>query len=276
METHEIYEKHLCMTDLCVERCETTDCRRVEVPSARQDTRFLYLYAGEATVQSAQCRLHVGTGDVLYLPESSGEHLFWSGTDGISYIALRIVSKRIDMANNDRYTVQRVGELSTPSTGEIFYRIYTLFCDCDKSPEQARIDRVRAIGLYYAFYADVLPHLITAPSVRYNAILRDAVDYIDSHLSSDFDMDTLAQAACVSSSHLYHLFRDGLGMTPVQYRNEQRIACAARDLRATEESIEQIAVKNGFHSAIYFHRIFHAATGMTPGEYRAATRHESE
>lgn len=272
METHEIYEKHLCMTDLRVERYETSERHRVELPSEREDTRFLYLYAGEATVQSAQTRLHVGTGDVLYLPENSGEHLFWNGTDGISYIALRIVSKRIDMANNDRYTVQRVGELSVPATGTLFSRIYTLFCDRGKSPEQARIDRVRAIGLYYAFYADALPHLITAPPVLYSTLLRDAVAYIDSHLAMDFDMETLSQAVCVSPSHLYHLFRAALGTTPVRYRNERRIACAAWDLRATEDSVEKIAARNGFHSAIYFHRVFRAATGMTPGEYREATQ----
>lgn len=271
METHESYEKHLCMTDLCVERYETTDCRRVEAPVESQDARFLFIYKGEAVLQSPRFRLCAAAGELLYLPEDSGDcHIFWSGTAGISYIALRIVSKHIDMANNDRYAVQRVDMLSLPKTGALFRTIFTFFQQADKSPEQRRIDRVRAIGMYYAFYADALPCLSAAPSVQYSAILLDAVAYIDSHLTADFDMDTLAQAVCVSPSHLYHLFRDELGTTPVRYRNERRIERAARELRAAEESIEKIAERNGFHSAIYFHRMFKAATGMTPGEYREA------
>lgn len=273
MEMHEIYEKHLCMTDLRVERFETTDHRRVEVPQERQEARFLYVFKGEAILQSPQHRLCAAAGDVLYLPEDSGDcHIFWSGTTGIAYIALRIVSKRFDMVNTERYIVQRVGALSTTAVGDTFSAIHTLFCPNGKSAEQCRIDRVRAIGLYYAFYADVLPHLITAPPVQYSAILRDAVAYIDNHLASNFDMDTLSQAVCISSSHLHHLFRAGLGTTPIQYRNERRIASAAWDLRNTEESIAVIAAKNGFHSAIYFHRIFRTATGMTPREYREETQ----
>lgn len=273
MEIRERFEKRLCMTELQVERYETTEVRRVELPEERMDARFLYIFSGEAVFQSPHLHLSAGTGDLVYLPESIGEggcHIFWNGASGISYIALRIVSKRIDMANNDRYTVQRVAELSVPETGETFRTIFCLFQTENKSPEKLRIDRVRAIGLYYAFYADVLPCLTAAPPVQYNESLLDAVAYIDTHLSEDFDMELLAQSVCVSTSHLYHLFRDELGISPVQYRNERRIERAAQDLRFREESIEKIAVKNGFHSAIYFHRMFKAATGLTPGEYREA------
>lgn len=274
MEAHEIYEKHLCMTELRVERYETTENRRVEVPSARQDARFLYIYKGEAILQSPRFRLCAARGELLYLPEDSGDcHIFWSGTDGIAYIALRIVSKHIDMANNDRYAVQRVEKLSTPETGALFQSIFALFQSADKTPAQWRIDRVRAIGMYYAFYADALPCLSAPSTVSYNTVLRDAVSYIEAHLAADFDMDVLAQAVCVSPSHLFHLFRDELGTTPVRYRNERRIEQAARDLRAADESVDKIALRNGFHSAVYFHRIFKAATGMTPGEYREATRY---
>lgn len=276
METHESYEKHLCMTDMRVERYETTENRRVGVPVESQDARFLYIYKGDAILQSPRFRLCAAAGELLYLPEDSGDcHIFWNGTEGISYIALWIVSKHIDMANNDRYAVQRVDTLSVPETGTLFQTIFTLFRQADKSPEQWRIDRVRAIGMYYSFYADALPCLSAAAPVQYNPSLREAVAYIEAHLAVDFDMDTLAQAVCVSTSHLYHLFRDELGTTPVRYRNERRIERAARELRTTDESIDKIAVRNGFHSTVYFHRTFKAATGMTPGEYREATTTQS-
>ena len=45
---------------------------------------------------------------------------------------------------------------------------------------------------------------------------------------------------------------------------------AAVDLRTTDDSIDDIAARYGFHSAAYFRETFKACVGMTPSEYRAA------
>ena len=88
-------------------------------------------------------------------------------------------------------------------------------------------------------------------------------------------MGTLAAAACISESRLFHLFREELGTTPVKFRNEIRAERAAQALRSGTASIDEIAMTHGFHSTVYFRETFKRVTGMTPSEYRTMARSSS-
>ena len=47
-----------------------------------------------------------------------------------------------------------------------------------------------------------------------------------------------------------------------------RIQSAMNDLLGSTDTIEVIAVKNGFANGNYFAKVFRRYTKMTPGEYR--------
>lgn len=53
--------------------------------------------------------------------------------------------------------------------------------------------------------------------------------------------------------------------TPVDYLNRQRIEEACLQLAATDDSITEIAYRNGFNDLSYFIRTFKKYKGMTPG-----------
>lgn len=261
-----MYDKKLCMTELQVEHTAFSRLTYFESVEGRVTSMFLFILHGAVTLTTMGQRLTADAGSLLYIPEGQRYHAVWQGEPDIEYYALHIVSRTFDLTNTDRYAIQRVDALSTPETAAVFRSIYGLFATGE------RIAKVRAIGMYYHFYADVLPHLRAVTPVTYNAALLAAIAYIEQNYAADFDVDAVAAAACISPSRLYHLFKSELGTTPVRFRNEVRIERAAAALRAEGCAMDDIAVAHGFHSTVYFRETFKQITGMTPSEYRTMAK----
>lgn len=95
----------------------------------------------------------------------------------------------------------------------------------------------------------------------------DVIQYIHHHLEDDLSVDTLAQYACLSSSRLAHLFRDEVGIPPLQYLDLQRVEKAKQLLVRTHLPIGQVAGSVGM-DPIYFSQRFKLHTGMSPRDYR--------
>ena len=117
-------------------------------------------------------------------------------------------------------------------------RIFELFATGN------RIDRIKALGIYYDFYAQVLPLLKTAEAIRPSAAILKSIEYLEGHYAENFSMGQMAAACHISESRLYHLFRKELKATPIQLRNEIRIEKTAKALEYNLQ-IEEIAYQKG-------------------------------
>jgi len=96
----------------------------------------------------------------------------------------------------------------------------------------------------------------------------DIINYMTQNLSKDFSIDTLASHVCLSPSRLGHLFRDELGMTITQWRDDQRISRAKQLLVTTNYSINHIGRLIGYSDPLYFSRVFKRKAGVSPKIYR--------
>ncbi|MBQ3127258.1 MAG: helix-turn-helix domain-containing protein [Clostridia bacterium] len=253
-----IYTKTLCMSELRVGRLRMAQTHYFDTSRGSDYTSFVFARRGAVSIHTLDRTLDFAEGSLIYIPEGQRFTAVWRGSPEIEFLHFHIINRKLDLANTDRYVIQRIDALSTPETEAIFQRVFALFATGE------RVDRVRAIGLYYSFYADVLPHLRAEPPVEHNPILRDAIAYIERHCTEDFAIRTLAARVCVSESRLHHLFKRDLNTTPIKLRNEFRVERAAHILRSTERSIEDIAAACGFHSPTYFRETFKAFTGLTP------------
>ena len=260
------YTKKLCMTELSVSRLTETCPHLIELPGKpdRRSSAFGWIREGALTLTSGARTLTLGAGDLFFLPEGSCCRSEWRGTPGIDCYHISITSKKTDLSDGPGFALQRVDAFCTEETGRRIDEIYTLFAS------GRRTDKLRALGLYYILYAEILPHLAEAPPSRHSPAVTDALAYIERRIAEDYSMDELAAASAVATSRLFHLFRSELGTTPVRFRNNLRVERAAVDLRTTDDSIDDIAARYGFHSAAYFRETFKACVGMTPSEYRAA------
>ncbi len=93
--------------------------------------------------------------------------------------------------------------------------------------------------------------------------------YIEAHYGEAFDLDAVAAAANLSVSRLASLFRAQCGLSVLGYRDELRMAQAARLLRAGQQDIAAVGAAVGYADPAYFSRTFSRYLGVSPREYRA-------
>jgi AraC family transcriptional regulator len=104
------------------------------------------------------------------------------------------------------------------------------------------------------------------------ARLRRVLEYVDEHLAGDITVADLANVACLSIFHFTRAFAAAVGVPPHRYVSERRLENAKAMIAAGRASLWKIALDSQFSSQSSFTRAFRRATGMTPGEYRRASR----
>lgn len=105
-------------------------------------------------------------------------------------------------------------------------------------------------------------------SNRYSATVQKALVIIDSDLSAELTLRSLAQRLNVNSSYLSTLFKRETGQTVTEYITQQRVRHARYLLENTRLQVQTVAQHCGISDVHYFSKIFKAATDMTPKEYR--------
>ncbi|MBR0367641.1 MAG: AraC family transcriptional regulator [Clostridia bacterium] len=106
----------------------------------------------------------------------------------------------------------------------------------------------------------------SADEVRLKAMLR----FIDENHAEPLTLDDIAAAASVGPREASRCFRRQLNLSPFEYLIGCRVDRAAERLRATDQSVTDIALGCGFGSVSYFGKLFRERLGMTPSEYRRA------
>jgi len=101
--------------------------------------------------------------------------------------------------------------------------------------------------------------------------VRRALDLIHSHHAQPLDVGTLAREAGVSRSVLCERFTRLLGMPPMRYAAQRRMALACHYL-AEERSIADVAHRVGFGSEAAFIRAFKRVHQVTPAKWRREAR----
>lgn len=97
---------------------------------------------------------------------------------------------------------------------------------------------------------------------------QNAINFIEENILSNIALEDVASASRFSLYHFYRIFNTLTGMTIKEYVRLRRLSMAAMDLRDTNDSIIDIAVKYGFGSQEAFSRAFNNTFSIMPGEYR--------
>jgi AraC family transcriptional regulator len=93
--------------------------------------------------------------------------------------------------------------------------------------------------------------------------------YIESHLSDELSLDTIADAAGVSRFHLSRAFAATTGESLAAYLRARRLSEAARALAAGAPDILALALDAGYGSHEAFTRAFRLQFGRTPEQVRS-------
>ena len=104
----------------------------------------------------------------------------------------------------------------------------------------------------------------------YSPIVKKTVLIIDSDISAELSLQSLAKRQGISAGYLATVFKKETGKTVLGYINDKRIEHATYLLGTTSLQIQTVALHCGVMDVQYFSKMFKKKTGKTPKEYREA------
>ena len=98
--------------------------------------------------------------------------------------------------------------------------------------------------------------------------LKQVLEFIEKNYANPLTLQQLSASVSMSPKYFCRFFSEMTHQTPMDYLNRQRIEEACYQLAATDDSITEIAYRNGFNDLSYFIRTFKKYKGTTPGKYK--------
>ena len=94
--------------------------------------------------------------------------------------------------------------------------------------------------------------------------LLQAAAFLEARIEEEFDLDACAEHLALSRRQIERLFSSHLGITPVRYMNDLRLARGRALLSETDMKVTEVAVACGFASASHFSKSFRKKYGLSP------------
>ena len=98
------------------------------------------------------------------------------------------------------------------------------------------------------------------------------VKYIRENLDRSLTIESLSKMAYMSESNFHRVFRNELGISPVDFINNERIKLAVSMLHDPTVKVKDIYMRCGFNSLSYFVRTFKKKLQRSPKQYQVQLR----
>ena len=122
------------------------------------------------------------------------------------------------------------------------------------------------VHLAREYTAEVLTERESDSRKRRLERLNTVLDYIQSNYTKQISNRELADIIHLSEDRFNHLFKESMGMPPLQYMNEVRMKKAMNLLKRKEGTVVEIADSVGFTDYNHFGRQFRRYYGCAPSE----------
>jgi len=109
---------------------------------------------------------------------------------------------------------------------------------------------------------------ISVDEYSMNPDIRLSIEYIISNYSSKITLKDLAKLCNISVSRFSSVFKESIGVSPIEYLTEVRLDKAKQSLTLSKDSIASIAQGCGYNSTSNFSKAFKSRFDVTPNEYR--------
>ena len=144
--------------------------------------------------------------------------------------------------------------------------------------ERRFLDHILVDALNTALAVRMVRHFIDPAKIApppSNGLSRERLqrvrDYIEAHLGDRLTLADLAEVVCLSPYHFSRSFKLALGIGPQHYVIQRRLERAKTLIRRTDQPLAWVALEAGFTDQSHLTSVFRRETGVTPGQFRAAT-----
>ncbi len=92
---------------------------------------------------------------------------------------------------------------------------------------------------------------------------------VETHLTEQHDVHTIAEQLAMTPSHLYGIVKEFSGLSPKEWITNRLIQEAQRKLHYSASSVKELAYELGFNDPAYFSRLFKKRTGKNVSDFLA-------
>ncbi len=221
---------------------------------------------GTGTLLYENIVIRLSPGDVFYIPQGSTYSSNWEIDETAPYISYFTMHFSFEKPLKDFYNTT--------------YPIQKFFVDdltfLRKKYEQLQQNLLlpsennfSSAALFFEILATVLPKMKKTANKYFNKKIEPALQYIRKNLNKSVCIKHLSALCFLSESRFFTLFKQQIGISPIQYRNNLLLEQAAQYILIYPgKTIEEIADEFNFSSSVYFIRQFKKHIGMTPYQYK--------
>ncbi len=98
--------------------------------------------------------------------------------------------------------------------------------------------------------------------------IAQAIEFINKNFKLQPDLDTVADAICLSPFHFQRLFKEWTGVSPKKFLQFVSLG-HAKKLLMRQNSLADTSFETGLSGSSRLHDLFVSIEGMTPGEYKS-------
>lgn len=119
----------------------------------------------------------------------------------------------------------------------------------------------------FSLFLDATQRKKTESDTRYSPQVAQAMAYIAEHYASDISLESCAEFAGVSYTHMSRLFSRETGKRFAEYLSQVRIQKAKALILENRLKMKEIVAQCGFNNYNYFFKVFRELEGVTPNEF---------
>lgn len=233
---------------------------------------FTYMYSDGGSIVTGERVFPIKKGALVFL--RAGTHHYTLPDDPNVYDRSKLsVPERVfstlhavlgkNKAFSTFFSKSLVYAVVAPADRACIDRIFETVAACAQDESREPVLLACLLELVYLLNRDMIESTPTPVGFTGRAI-----EYINSNIASDIDIDTICSAIGMSKYHFCRQFKEHTGTTVMKYILKTRIILAKGDLETSGTSITEISERFGFSSVSYFCRVFKDELGLSPLQYR--------
>lgn len=236
---------------------------------------IFYIKSGTGVFETLTTEPVTLCSDTLLIINSNIPHkqYSFSESDSLQYYNFFVDNVQLPMLSrntisNRPYEVHRFNDTNNPCFQSI-QEILKEFREKDYAYYQ------RIYALFTQTFIDILrlcrisaEHRDTTVILNNEQRILDVKDFIDAHYSEDISLDMLAKKSYLTKTYFLKQFKLIVGISPMKYLTNVRIAQAKLLLAKSNDSVSEISLAIGFNNPVYFTEVFHKLVGVSPSEFR--------
>ena len=241
-----------------------------------QETQLLFLLSGTAELYTEQGTKQLQSEDVFLINmydiyQITGS--VWSAAV-ISFRPDRLAPPSSGSASSARFELCSSGNTYNTVYDFVRYCIAQLVC-----PRFRKEPFFSARSIFYALYSHLVTNFSAPPSSVpvHNQTNRERLvsimDYFEEHYRESLTLNETADVFGLSSPYLSSFFKKQTGKSFMDFYNEVRLSHAVEELLSGKDSIESIALANGFRDPRAFTSLFRKKYGVLPNVFRREHDH---